>query len=157
MAHGSLQALAYSQDGRTKLDQGTLLLVNNMISPGSGTVQLKATFPNASRALWPGEFVNIRLAVTMRHDAISVPISALEQGQNGAFVYVVEPNATVRQVGVTVAQTLDARALIDHGLSANDTVVVAGQYRLSDGVRVAQEVSSDPQVQDSTEASAGML
>ena len=77
MAKGELKTIAYSQDGTTKLDEGSLLLVNNTISQGSGTVQLKATFPNPNRALWPGEFVAVRLIVAMKHDAVSVPLSAL--------------------------------------------------------------------------------
>ena len=110
--------------------EGTLLLVNNTINAGSGTIQLKATFPNENRALWPGEFVNVQLIVGVRPQGVSVPLSALQQGQNGAFVYVVQPDHTVRQVPVTIAQTLDGRALIDQGLKAGDTVVTAGQYGL---------------------------
>ena len=75
MAKGALTAIAYDQNDRTKLGEGTLLLVNNTINQSSGTVLLKATFPNANRALWPGEFVNVRLVVDTRHDAISVPLS----------------------------------------------------------------------------------
>jgi multidrug efflux system membrane fusion protein len=157
MAKGPLATVAYGQDDRTQLGRGTLLLVNNTINSGSGTVQLKATFANENRALWPGEFVNVRLIVGIRHDGISVPLSALQQGQNGTFVYTVQPGGTVRQVAVTVAQTLDARALIVRGLTANDTVVIAGQYRLSDGVRILEAQPGDPHVQDSSEASAGML
>jgi multidrug efflux system membrane fusion protein len=157
MAKGSLTAIAYGQDDRTELGQGTLLLVDNRINQSSGTAQLKATFPNENRALWPGEFVNVRLTVAVQHDGISVPLSALQQGQSGQLVYVVQPDGTVRQRPVTVAQTLDGRALIDRGLTAGETVVTAGQYGLSDGVKVAEVAASNPQVQNSTEASAGML
>jgi multidrug efflux system membrane fusion protein len=157
MAKGTLKTVAYGQDGRTKLGEGTLLLVNNRISPSSGTVQLKATFPNANRALWPGAFVNVRLIVAVRHDGISVPLTAVQQGQNGAFVFVVLPNGTVSQRSITVAETLDGHALVDRGLQANDMVVTAGQYRLSNGVKIAVVPPGDPQVQDSSEASAGML
>jgi multidrug efflux system membrane fusion protein len=157
MATSSLTTIAYGQDDRTRLGQGTLLLVNNAVDTSSGTVQLKATFPNQNRALWPGEFVNVTLIVGVRHNGISVPISALQQGQNGTFVYVVRPDSTVRQAAVTVGQTLDGHALIDHGLSPGDTVITAGQYRLSDGVRITQAQPNDPHVQNSTEASAGML
>jgi membrane fusion protein, multidrug efflux system len=157
MAKGPLTTVAYGQDDRTQLGEGQLLLLNNTINQSSGTVQLKATFPNENRALWPGEFVNARLIVAVRHDAVSVKISALQQGQTGTLVYVVQPDGTVRQRKVTVAESLDGRALIDHGLQAGDTVVTAGQYRLSDGVKVAEVPEGDPQVQGSTEASAGML
>ena len=137
--------------------RAALLLVNNTINQSSGTVQLKATFPNANRALWPGEFVNVRLIARVQHDGVTVPLSALQQGQNGSLVYVVQPDGTVQQRPVTVAQTLDGRALIDQGLKAGDTVVTAGQYRLSDGIKVAEVAAGSPQVQDSSEASAGML
>jgi multidrug efflux system membrane fusion protein len=157
MARGALKAIAYGQDDRTKLDEGTLLLVDNTINQSSGTVQLKATFPNANRALWPGEFVNVRLVARVQHDGVTVPLSALQQGQSGAFVYIVQPDGTVQQRPVTVTQTLDGRALIAKGVKAGDTVVTAGQYRLSNGIKVTEVAAGDPQVQNSSEASAGML
>lgn len=157
MTKDTLTAVAYGQDDRTKLGQGTLLLVNNTISTSSGTAQLKATFPNENRALWPGEFISVRLIVAQRHDGITVPLSALQQSQSGTSVFVVQPGGTVQERAVTVAQTLEGRALIDHGLQAGDTVVTAGQYRLSDGVEVAEVSPTDPEVQNTSEASAGML
>lgn len=157
MAKGQLKTIAYGPDDSTKLGEGTLLLVNNAISQSSGTVQLKATFPNADRALWPGEFVNVSLVVSVRHNGVTVPLSALQQGQSGTLVYIVQSDGTVRQRPVRVAETLDGRALIDQGLQAGDTVVTAGQYRLSNGVKVSEVPANDPQVQNTTEASAGML
>ena len=157
MAKGALTAIAYGQDDRTKFDEGTLLLVNNTISQSSGTAQLKATFPNANHALWPGEFVNVHLIVRVQHHGITVPLSALQQGQSSSLVYIVQPDGTVQQRPVTVAQTLDGRALIGQGLKAGDTVVTAGQYRLTDGIKVIEVGAGSPQVQDSSEASAGML
>ncbi len=157
MSKSALSATAYGQDGHSKLGDGTLLLVDNTISASSGTVQLKATFPNQNRELWPGEFVNIRLTVSVRHGGVTVPLTALQQAQSGSLVYVVGPDGAVQQRPVTIAETLDGRALIDGGLQAGDTVVTAGQYRLSDGVKVAELPSSDPRVQNSSEASAGML
>lgn len=157
MAKGALNAIAYGQDDRTELGQGTLLLVNNTIDQGSGTVQLKATFPNANRALWPGEFVNVRLIAHVQQGAVTVPLSALQQGQNGTIVYVVQADGTVQKRPVTVAQTLDGRALVSQGVAAGDAVVTAGQFRLSNGIKVSEVAASDPQVQNSSEASAGML
>ncbi len=89
MAKGNLKTLAYGQDDRTQLGEGNLLLVNNMVSQSSGTAELKATFPNPNRALWPGAFVNVRLIVADRRDGVTVPLSALQQGQSGPFVFVV--------------------------------------------------------------------
>jgi multidrug efflux system membrane fusion protein len=157
MSKGTLSTTAYGQDDHTELGEGTLLLVNNTISESSGTVQLKATFPNQNRELWPGEFVNVRLTVSVRHGGVTVPLTALQQAQSGSLVYVVGSDGAVQQRPVAIAETLDGRALIDSGLQAGDTVVIAGQYRLSDGVKVAEVPSTDPRVQDSSEATAGML
>lgn len=157
MSKGKLTTVAYGQDDRTKLDEGTLLLVNNAISQTSGTVQLKATFPNKNRTLWPGEFVNVRLVVALRHDAISVPLGALVQGDGRSLVYVVGPDGAVKERPVGVAETLDGRGLIDQGLQPGETVVTAGQYRLNDGVKVVAVPANDPRVQNNSEASSGML
>jgi multidrug efflux system membrane fusion protein len=157
MAKGTLKAQAYDQNDQTVLNQGSLLLVNNTINPSSGTAQLKATFPNASRALWPGEFVNVHLVVADRHDGITVPLSAVQQGQSGPYVFAVQPDGSVRIRAVIVGETLNGRALIDKGLSAGDTVVTAGQYRLDDGVKVASVAAGDPRAQNTSETSAGML
>jgi len=157
MAKGALSAVAYGQDDRTELGRGTLLLVNNTINQSDGTMQLRATFPNANRALWPGEFVNVRLVIGVRHDGITVPMSAVQQGQSGSFVFVVAPDGTARERPVSVAETIGGRALIDKGLESGDTVVTAGQYGLADGAKVAEVGAGNPRVQDVTEASAGML
>jgi len=157
MKDGALTTVAYSQDDTAKLDEGSLLLVDNTVLQSSGTLQLKATFPNKDETLWPGQFVNVRLNVAVRHDAITVPITALQQGQNGQFVFMVQPDGKVVERAVVEEQTLDGRALISSGLSSGDTVVVAGQYRLSNGAQVVEVPADDPRVQNTTEASAGML
>jgi multidrug efflux system membrane fusion protein len=157
LAKGALTAVAYDADDRTKLGEGTLLLVNNTINQSAGTMQLKATFANADRALWPGEFINVRLIVAVWHDAVTVPLSALEQGPAGSSVYLVAADGTVHRHRVSIAETLNGRALIESGVAAGDTVVTAGQYRLGEGVKVALVPAGDPRVQNTTEASAGML
>jgi membrane fusion protein, multidrug efflux system len=157
MAVGKLRVIAYDQSGHAKLDEGTLLLVNNTVSQSSGAIQLKATFPNANRTLWPGEFVNVRLILGEQHNAITVPLDALQQGDKGALVYVVASNGTAQQRAVAIGETLDGRALIDTGLQPGDTVVTQGQYRLGDGVKVVEVPAGDPRVQNGSEASAGML
>ncbi len=157
MAEGPLTAIAYGQDDQKELGKGTLLLVNNTINQSSGTMQLKATFPNANRALWPGEFVNVRLVTAIRHDGVTVPMSAVQQGQSGPFVFVVGPADTVRERPVSIVETIDGRVLIEKGLRAGETVVTQGQYRLADGAKVAEVGAGNPQVQNVTEASAGML
>jgi membrane fusion protein, multidrug efflux system len=157
MATATLKTLSYDQNDQTVLDEGSLLLVNNTISQSSGTAQLKATFPNAKRALWPGEFVNVHLVVAERHHGITVPLSAVQRGQSGPYVFIVQPDDSARIRPVTVRETFNGRALIDQGLHAGDTVVTAGQYRLDDGVKIACVTAGDPRVQNTTEASAGML
>jgi membrane fusion protein, multidrug efflux system len=157
MATATLKTLSYDQNDQTALDEGSLLLVNNTISQSSGTAQLKATFPNAKRALWPGEFVNVHLVVAEQHDGITVPLSAVQHGQSGPYVFIVQPDDSARIRPVTVDETFNGRALIDQGLHAGDTVVTAGQYRLDEGVKVASVSAGDPRVQNTTQASAGML
>jgi multidrug efflux system membrane fusion protein len=157
MAGGSLPVIAYDQNDRTKLDDGTLLLVNNTVNQSSGAIRLKATFPNTNRTLWPGEFVNVRLILGQQHNAITVPLDALQEGSNGPLVYVVDADGIVRPRAVTIGETLDGRALVDSGLQPGDVVVTQGQYRLADGVKVVQVPAGNPSVQNSTEASAGML
>ena len=130
MAKGSLPVLAYSQDNKTKLDEGKLELVDNQIVQTTGTIRLRATFPNAKRLLWPGELINARLLLETRPNGLTIAASAIQQGQNGSFVWVIGRNEAVQTRSVTVAQISDGQALIDSGLKADETVVVAGQYRL---------------------------
>jgi membrane fusion protein, multidrug efflux system len=132
-----LPVLAYNQDDTLELGKGTLALVNNEILQTTGSIQLKATFPNTSHALWPGELVNARLLVTTRHNGLTVPASVVQQGPNGAYAYVVKSDGTVAIRPIKVAQVTDGEALIDSGLQAGEQVVVDGQYRLQSGTHVA--------------------
>jgi multidrug efflux system membrane fusion protein len=133
---GPLTVLAYSQDNTMLLDQGVLGLVNNEILQTTGSIQLKANFPNPAHRLWPGELVNARLLLDTRHDGLTVPASVVQQGSQGAYAYVVNPDSTVAIRPVKVAQISDGQALIDSGLQANEQVVVDGQYKLQPGTRV---------------------
>jgi len=138
MAKGPLKVIAYSQDNKIRLDEGELLLVNNEIAGTTGTIQLKAEFPNHGHRIWPGQLVNARLLLETRKDAITVAGSAVQQGQNGAYVYVVMPDQMAELRPVHVAQISDGQALIDQGLKSGDVVVVDGQYRLKEGSRVLE-------------------
>jgi multidrug efflux system membrane fusion protein len=133
---GPLTVLAYSQDNTIKLDQGTLGLVNNEILQTTGSIQLKANFPNTTHRLWPGELVNARLLLNTRHDGLTVPASVVQQGPQGAYAYVVNPDSSVAIRPIKVAQISDGQALIDSGLKANEQVVVDGQYKLQPGTHV---------------------
>jgi membrane fusion protein, multidrug efflux system len=155
MAKGPLKVISYSQDNKIKLDEGELLLVNNEIAGTTGTIQLKAEFPNHGHRLWPGQLVNARLLLETRKDAITVAGSAVQQGQNGAYVYVVMPDQMAELRPVHVAQISDGQALIDQGLKSGDVVVVDGQYRLKEGSHVlelhgeaAREADLQSSVQD---------
>jgi multidrug efflux system membrane fusion protein len=130
MAKGPLTVIAYSQDDKIKLDEGKLLLVNNQIAQTTGTIQLKATFPNAAHRLWPGQLVNARLLVDTRKDGLTIAAPAVQQGQTGSYVYVISPDGKAEVRPVTVAQISEGQALIDSGLKASETVVIDGQYRL---------------------------
>jgi len=133
---GPLAVLAYSQDNTIKLDEGTLGLVNNQILQTTGSIQLKANFPNKAHRLWPGELVNARLLLDTRHDGLTVPASVVQQGPQGAYAYVINPDTSVAIRSIKVAQVSEGQALIDSGLSANEQVVVDGQYKLQAGTHV---------------------
>lgn len=138
MAKGPLTVLAYSQDNKTKLDQGTLGVLDNQIVQTSGSGRLKANFPNPDHRLWPGELVNARLLIETRPNALTVAGPAVQQGPNGSYVYVVKPDNTVESRPVTVLQQGNLHAVIGSGLKAGEEVVVAGQSRIEAGSHVTQ-------------------
>lgn len=158
LASGDASVDVYDAQNKRKLDHGSLMLINNQVDSTSGTVQLKASFPNAGNTLWPGTFVNVHLTIAVRHDALTVPLTAVRQGPDGSFAYVVGANNIVSIRNVTTGQSRDGQVLIEQGLAANETVVTAGQYRLNPGttVEIVPDDKKD-QVQDATTASAGML
>ena len=155
MARGPVQATVYDQSGSKQLDVGTVLAINNQAAPTSGTVQLKAIFPNQQRQLWPGTFVNVELTTSVVKNALTVPTNALQQNNNGQFVYVVGADKRVSVQPVEVTQRLHMAALISKGLQAGETVVVQGQYRLTPGTLVAAAKPSE--APNPSTASAGML
>src|SRR6202140_2251075 len=133
---GPLTVVAYSQDNTIKLDQGDLGLVNNQILQTTGSIQLKANFPNTAHRLWPGELLNARLLLDTRHDGLTVPASVVQQGPQGAYAYVINPDSSVAIRPIKVAQISEGQALIDSGLQANEQVVTDGQYKLQPGTHV---------------------
>jgi multidrug efflux system membrane fusion protein len=144
MAKGTLPVLAYTSDDTTMLGQGTLLTPNNAIDTSTGTIQLKATFPNENHRLWPGEFVNVRLLVNTLHNAVTVPLVAVQHGPNGLFVYTVGTNGTAEQQTVTTDYSNESIAVVDSGLKGGEAVVESGQSRLSPGTRVAMNKIGTP-------------
>jgi multidrug efflux system membrane fusion protein len=136
MADGPLTVLAYSQDDAIKLDEGKLDLVDNEILQTTGSIRLKAEFPNPAHRLWPGELINVRLLLETRHDGLTVAASVVQRGQQGAYAYVINSNSVVETRPITVSQITNGQALVDSGLAANEQVVVDGQYKLQPGSRV---------------------
>jgi len=157
-AKGSVKTIALSADGKTELDTGTLDAVDNQASTASGTIGLKAIFPNPDRRLWPGMFVNVRVVTQVQDNGLTVPLDAVQQGPQGQYVFVVGADHKVAMQPVSVRETLNGDALIDKGLNAGETVVVRGQYRLTPGTVVSLADPTDPAaVPNPTTASAGLL
>jgi membrane fusion protein, multidrug efflux system len=136
MAKGSLTVMAYSQDGSTQLDEGKLNLIDNQINQTTGTIRLRAEFPNTKRNLWPGELIDARLLLDTRHDGLTIAASAIQQGPNGSYVYAIDGAGNVQMRPVQVAQISGGQALINSGLAANESVVTDGQYKLQPGAHV---------------------
>jgi len=128
---------AYDREQRKKLAEGALLTIDNEVDPTTGTVRLKAEFPNTDNRLFPSQFVNARLRIETRRGATVVPTAAIQQSPRGSFVYVVRPDRTVgvRQVGVGVTDGDDVS--IEQGLQLGEHVVIEGAERLRDGAAIA--------------------
>src|SRR5580704_17981475 len=135
MSQGPVTVFVDNQNGR-QLDQGKLDLIDNQIIQTTGTIRLRAQFPNQKHLLWPGQLVNARLLLDTRHDGLTVPASVVLQGPQGPYAYVVNPDSSVAIRPIKVAQISEGQALIDSGLQANEQVVTDGQYKLQPGVHV---------------------
>jgi multidrug efflux system membrane fusion protein len=134
-AAGALEVDAYSQAGKL-LEKGTVTLIDNQVNTSTGTILLQGTFANAHEALWPGEFVSVKLIVAMRRNVVTVPAQAVMAGPNGSYVYVIGADDKVHRVDVQVAARQNGIAVIAKGVTAGNEVVTNGQYRLVDGVKV---------------------
>jgi multidrug efflux system membrane fusion protein len=139
MKQGTLNVDVYSRDDQTKLSTGKLLTIDNQIDPTTGTARLKAVFENPDNNLWPNQFVNVHLLLETRKDALTMPISAIQRGPQGTFVYLVDDKNTVQVKPVQVALTQGSVAVIGAGLQAGDRVVTDGQEKLQGGSRVAPQ------------------
>lgn len=133
-AQGDLKVEAII-DGGQRAVAGALTFVNNTVDPTTGTIQLKATFPNVDNALWPGQFVDVALTLTSESGVV-VPAQAVQAGQQGPFVFVVKPDLTVESRRVKPGRRLPRDLVIDEGLEAGDRVVTDGHLRLVPGARV---------------------
>ena len=128
---------AYDREYRRKLADGALLTIDNQVDPTTGTVRLKAQFPNTDSRLFPSQFVNARLLIETRRGATVVPTAAIQQSPRGSFVYVLRPDRTVGVRPVTVGVTDGDDVSIERGLAVGEQVVVEGAERLRDGAAIA--------------------
>ncbi len=135
-SHQPLVVQAYAREGQELLGTGQLVLVNNQIDTSSGTVQLKARFANPEHRLWPGQYLNMRLVLGVRAQAITVPAAVVQRSQDGTYAYVVQDDGTARLQPIKVAGIQDGTAIIDVGLVAGQQVVLDGQYKIKTGTKV---------------------
>jgi len=151
MAKTQLAVMAYGRDDQTQLAAGKLLTIDNQIDPTTGTVKLKAVFGNNERALWPNQFVNVKLLLETRKDNTVVPAAAIQRGPKGSFAYVVKPDKTVEMRPVKVSFTQGNLTSITSGVSPGEQVVTDGQDKLQSGSRV--EIRGAPAARSTQSAS----
>ena len=147
MLRGEVKVTAFDQDGKNKLAEGKLLLINNQIDQTTSTIQLKAEFPNDDERLWPGEFVRVSLLITTRKNVVTIPAVALQRGPEGYYVWVVKADETVEQRPIEAFQADEDVVIATKGLNAGETVVLEGQSRLDVGAHVAIRSPKTPVAQ----------
>lgn len=143
-ATGNLHVFAVDRDTSTVLDEGKLTVINNQIDTTTGTIRLKADFPNDKFQLWPGQFANARLLLKVKKDGLVVPASVVQRGPQGSFAFVIRSDDTVEIRAVKVGQIEQGQALIEDGLQAGERVVADGQYKLQAGARVKIDAVGPP-------------
>ena len=153
LAAGSLAVAVSPRDADAPIAGGELTFIDNTVDVETGTIRLKATFPNQDERLWPGQFVSVVLTLAKEEPGIVIPAQAVQNGQAGTFVFVVRPDQTVEMRPLTVGRTQGDEAIISAGLSAGETVVTDGQVRLVPGAKV--EVASREGKPAAAKADAG--
>ena len=151
-AAGALSVEALDADGKSTLDRGTLQVVDNQVDQTTGTVKMKAEFPNANLQLWPGQFANVRLLIETLKQVTVIPTQAVQRGPNGTFAYVLADEDHVSLRPITVGNQTETQAVISKGIESVDRVVITGFGRLKDGSRVT--VATPEEQQQSVEAAA---
>ena len=139
MQAGTPQVLALRQGGdmTNPLDRGKLAVLDNQVDPTTGTIKLKATFPNDTLLLWPGGFVNIRMLVQTLPGVVTVPTAAVQRGPRGAYLYVIADGTTAQRRMIKVGHEDDGISVIAEGLKAGEQVVIDGAQRLTENAKVA--------------------
>ena len=143
MAEGQLPVDALTADGKSALDKGKVTVIDNQVDQTTGTVKLRAEFPNNDLQLWPGQFVNVRVLIDTLRQVVVVPTAAIQRGPNGPFVYVLKDGDTVTVRRVTLMQQNDVQAVVATGLQAGERVVTTGFARLTEGTQVAVSSAED--------------
>jgi membrane fusion protein, multidrug efflux system len=143
LANGKVVAEALDADGRAVIDTGTLVVVDNQIDQQTGTVKMKAEFPNANRQLWPGQFTNVRVRVDTLANVVTIPIAAVQRGPNGTFAYVVTADNRAEMKPITLGLQTETEAVVTAGLEPQQTVVTSGFARLTDGANVTVQSAPD--------------
>ncbi len=136
MARGAVEVAAFDRDNVRLLSTGALATIDNMIDQTTATYRLKAMFANADETLWPGEFVNARLLLDVRKDAVVIPPLAVQRGPNGLFAWVVKADNTVEPRPIITGTTTGDRTIVTSGIAAGEHVVTDGQYKLQTGAAV---------------------
>ena len=134
---GPLTVEALGPDNKSVVDRGKLQVIDNQVDQATGTVKLKAEFPNDDLQLWPGQFINVRLLIETLQHVVVVPTASIQRGPNGTFVYAVKEDTTVSVRPVTVSQQDDTQAVVTTGLKPDEKVVTTGFARISEGAKVA--------------------
>ena len=143
MAEGRLPVDALTADGKSALDKGKVTVIDNQVDQTTGTVKLRAEFPNNDLQLWPGQFVNVRVLIDTLRQVVVVPTAAIQRGPNGPFVYVLKDGDAVTVRRVTLTQQNDVQAVVATGLQAGERVVTTGFARLTEGTQVAVSSAED--------------
>jgi membrane fusion protein, multidrug efflux system len=143
MAEGQLPVDALNADGKGLLDKGKVVVIDNQVDQTTGTVKIKAEFPNTNLQLWPGQFINVRVLIDTLRNVVVVPTAAIQRGPNGAFVYVLKDDSTVTVRRVNLTQLDDVQAVVANGLQAGERVVTTGFARLTEGAQVTASSAED--------------
>jgi membrane fusion protein, multidrug efflux system len=118
------------------LASGTLAVIDNQINPATGTINYKAQFENSDDALWPGQFVDVRIQLAIRRNVIAVPVTAVQQGPDGPYVFVIGGDHIAQKRPIKVGVVNKTTAIVDEGLQQGEQVVTDGQYRIQAGSKV---------------------
>jgi multidrug efflux system membrane fusion protein len=146
MTRGSLKVLAFRRDEVAQVGEGVLAGLDNQVDQSTGTIRLKATFPNEANKLWPGQFVTARLLLATLPNVVTVPAPAVQRGPGGAYAYVIRADQTVEQRHVKVGLVRNDLAVIETGLTDGERVVIDGQYKVRAGLRVEVSPADTPRV-----------